>query len=188
MNDLISRNLAIHELSQLPSVETDYAQIKWERDIALQQLHELGYSLGEKIQHNNNDLISKKYIIKTLLEEKPYLSNDNDEYELGQLNQWESDKELIEAIAPSYDLEEQIYPLTITVDRYNGTYSGGKYIAWNFEPNEIHPDAWGDDTDCSEFWDFISTIPDYYYGVGDTISQAINNLYNKIHKDDLNGN
>ena len=26
-----------------------YEQIKWERDIAIQQLHDLGYELGEKI-------------------------------------------------------------------------------------------------------------------------------------------
>lgn len=31
-------------------------QIKWERDIAIQQLNELGYEFGEKINHNYREL------------------------------------------------------------------------------------------------------------------------------------
>ncbi len=30
-----------------------YEQVKWERDVAIEQLNELGYSLGEKIKDKN---------------------------------------------------------------------------------------------------------------------------------------
>lgn len=30
-----------------------FEQIIWERDIAIEQLHELGYNLGEKISHKD---------------------------------------------------------------------------------------------------------------------------------------
>ena len=40
-------------------------QIKWERDIAIQQLKDLGYSLGEKIR-TDGDTISRQAAIDTL--------------------------------------------------------------------------------------------------------------------------
>ena len=30
-----------------------FEQIKWERDLAIKQLNELGYQLGEKFKHEN---------------------------------------------------------------------------------------------------------------------------------------
>ena len=64
MNDLISRQAAIDAawflrpedrdairdtLKNIPSTQTEsIEQIRWERDVAIQQLSKLGYGLGEK--------------------------------------------------------------------------------------------------------------------------------------------
>ena len=50
----------------LPSAQPDtrsLEQIKWERDIAIQQLKDLGYSLGEKIR-TDGDTISRQALMK----------------------------------------------------------------------------------------------------------------------------
>lgn len=73
---------------------------------------------------------------------------------------------------------ESIYPLTITSDRYTGTYSGGKFTAWNLEPSEIPEEAFGDDVCCWEFWKY-NKIP---CGVGNTIEEAIGNLYIELKR------
>lgn len=39
-----------------------------------------------------------------------------------------------------------IYPLTIICDRYSGTYSGGEYLAFNLDFDEIPQEVLGDDT------------------------------------------
>lgn len=74
--------------------------------------------------------------------------------------------------------DEDIYPLTILRDRYRGTYSGGKYTAWNLEANEIpHAVRWDDDG-CSEF--FSSTkVP---YGAGETPNEAVENLIKRLEE------
>ena len=75
------------------------------------------------------------------------------------------------------DLElYEIYPLTITKDRYGGVYSGGTVLAvksYSF-PEEV----FGDDTTCSEFWTYDSRRN--IIGVGNTIHDAIVDLANKI--------
>ena len=67
-----------------------------------------------------------------------------------------------------------IYPLCIVLDRYNGTYSGGKYTAWNrySAPDEV----WWDDNGCFEFFD-TTDIP---YGVGNTPEEAVEDLKTKL--------
>lgn len=45
-----------------------------------------------------------------------------------------------------------IYPLTITRDRYCGTYSHGEYLAWNLDVWEVPTDPAADDVTCMEFW------------------------------------
>lgn len=53
-------------LERLPSVQPDtrsLEQIKWERDIAIQQLKDLGYSLGEKVR-TDGDTISRQALMK----------------------------------------------------------------------------------------------------------------------------
>ena len=71
-----------------------------------------------------------------------------------------------------------IYPLTIILDRYNGTYSSGKYIAWNLEPNEIPKESQGSDTTSAFFWKY-NKIP---CGKGNTPEEAIKNLKGEISK------
>lgn len=45
-----------------------YEQISWERDIAVMQLKDLGYGLGEKIR-TDGDLISRQGAIDALMDE-----------------------------------------------------------------------------------------------------------------------
>ena len=47
---------------------------------------------------------------------------------------------------------EDIYPITIIRDRYNGTYSGGKYLAFNLNYDEIPPQINADDVTCFLYW------------------------------------
>ncbi len=66
----------------------------------------------------------------------------------------------------------ELYPLTITKDRYNGLYSGGEYTAWNLEPEEIPPQIFYDDVSCYDFWT-NNKVP---VGKGNTPLEAIKNL------------
>ena len=51
-------NMAIKALKQHPNDGNDYVALwekaQWERDVAVEQLEQLGYSLGEKIRTNEN--------------------------------------------------------------------------------------------------------------------------------------
>jgi hypothetical protein len=65
-----------------------------------------------------------------------------------------------------------IYPLTVVSDRYNGTYSGGKYTAWALYPEDIPKAIFSDDDTCC---DYFRTTRDIY-GRGDTPNEAIIDL------------
>lgn len=65
-----------------------------------------------------------------------------------------------------------IYPLTVVSDRYNGTYSGGKYTAWALYPEGIPEAVFSDDNTC---WNYFRTTRDIY-GRGDTPNEAIIDL------------
>lgn len=60
-------DMAIKALEQQPCEEYNYKalweQVKWERDVATEQLEQLGYSLGEKIR-TSEDCISRQYLIE----------------------------------------------------------------------------------------------------------------------------
>jgi hypothetical protein len=73
-------------------------------------------------------------------------------------------------------IEDTIYPLTITADRYNGAYSGGKFIAWNLLAEDIPEGTEGDDCDCYSFWLDNEII----CGKGSTVSEALADLYVKL--------
>ena len=93
-----------------------------------------------------------------------------------------------------YELaQEDIYPLTIIRDRYNGTYSGASYLAFNLDSNLVPSEVHGSDTTCSYFWDLIDegnfvegeVAYDYrdvvkYVGKGATIEDAVIDLYRKM--------
>ena len=73
------------------------------------------------------------------------------------------------------ELMDSLYPLTITADRYDGTYSGGRYVAWNLDACDIPDDPFSGDVICMEFWD--GGHRGYLCGVGDTVGEAVANLY-----------
>lgn len=73
-------------------------------------------------------------------------------------------------------MEDEIYPLTITADRYTGAYSGGAFIAWNLDADEIPEAIYYDDCGCHEFW----LDNDIVCGKGRTVSEALADLYCKL--------
>ena len=79
---------------------------------------------------------------------------------------------------------DDIYPLTIISDRYGGTYSNGKYLAFNTYFYNLERDIAGDDTDCNSFWcDFEEgKIQFLFCGKGNTPEEAINQLLEQLQK------
>ena len=73
-------------------------------------------------------------------------------------------------------MEDEIYPLTITADRYNGAYSGGQFIAWNLLAEDVPEGSEADDVDCHSFW----LENEIVCGKGRTVSEALANLYIKL--------
>lgn len=72
-----------------------------------------------------------------------------------------------------------IYPLTIVPDRYMGTYSGGLYTVWKHYAENVPSEIYSDDMTCNDFWKFeVENRNDF--GVGDTIQEAIDDLYYKL--------
>ena len=89
--------------------------------------------------------------------------------------------------------QEDIYPLTVVRDRYNGTYSGASYLAFNLDSNFVPSEVHDSDVPCSYFWDLIDegnfvegkVARDYrdvvkYVGKGATIEDAVIDLYRKM--------
>lgn len=44
------------------------------------------------------------------------------------------------------------YPLTIAQARYGGAYEGSEWIAFHLEPCEVPEEAFGDNSQCAEWW------------------------------------
>lgn len=83
------------------------------------------------------------------------------------------------------DKKSYPYPLTVVMDRYSGIFSGGKFTAWNRDPDMIPDDVYGGDSEAFDFWkkyhndrgkksDF-NTI-----GFGNTVEEAIDDLISKL--------
>jgi hypothetical protein len=81
------------------------------------------------------------------------------------------------------ELEElakgKVYPVTIVMDRYNGTYSGALWLAFNLDPPGI-PDAigGGDPEECL-YWR-VHNDNELPIGKGATPDAAINDLIKKL--------
>ena len=71
-----------------------------------------------------------------------------------------------------------IYPLTITKDRYTGAYSHGEYLAWNLRIWDIPRDPFEDDVTCMMFWEMNKLL----VGIGATPETAVNDLKNKLYR------
>lgn len=73
------RKEEIEALDMAASILGAYRQIIWERDIAIQQLKDLGYKLGEKPKENKDDLISRQSLIEEFADMRdgyPIITND----------------------------------------------------------------------------------------------------------------
>jgi hypothetical protein len=94
-----------------------------------------------------------------------------------------------------------IYPLTITKDRYMGTYSGGEWTAWNCDADEVPEEIACDDVTCCEFWslardakpgkmgiyyilncDDQDETPIPMFGVGSTPEAAVEDLKRRMDR------
>lgn len=73
----------------------------------------------------------------------------------------------------------EMYPVTIILDRYQGTYSGGTFTAWGCHPEHVPDDIYSDDDTCHYFWHHEIESFKYDYGVGNTIQDALDDLYYK---------
>jgi hypothetical protein len=71
---------------------------------------------------------------------------------------------------------EMTYPLTIVADRYDGTYSGGRFLAFPLYYDDL-PKGF-DDTDvaCARFWEKHEEP----VGVGATANAAVADLIIKV--------
>lgn len=96
-------------------------------------------------------------------------------------------KNLIEPVLRS----EDIYPLTIVRDRYNGCYTGGRYLAFNLDPWQIPRSVDGDDGDCQDFalkWSESEPVRcgefgyGMVYGRGEQVGWALTDLKDRLQR------
>ena len=67
---------------------------------------------------------------------------------------------------------ESYYPTTIVIDRYNGCYSGGKWLAFPCFFYDVPEEIEGEDPECSFFWENCNEP----VGKGNTPQEAFDNL------------
>lgn len=65
------------------------------------------------------------------------------------------------------------YPVTIVMDRYGGTYSGGVWIAWPLCAEDVPPEPASDDVTAMTFW---GEAKEYPFGRGATPNEALADL------------
>ncbi len=73
-------------------------------------------------------------------------------------------------------MTKDLYPVTITCDRYDGTYSHAKWVAFHCHPDDVPAAIYGSDEECANFW-HAPTIP---VGRGNTPEGAVRNLEHKL--------
>lgn len=76
-----------------------------------------------------------------------------------------------------FDMDD-VYPLTVVMDRYNGTYSGGRYTAWNLDFDKVPVAIACDDVCCYEFW-LTNKVT---VGKGQTMDDAVADLISKLNE------
>lgn len=96
-------------------------------------------------------------------------------------NIWGDEEKLLDVEVPDRTAEskDDIYPLTLIKDRYNGAYSGGKWTAWNREP-WFASDAVIDDKKVAFFWKLADEGEFGPIGRGDTPDEAIEDLRRRM--------
>lgn len=89
-----------------------------------------------------------------------------------------------------------IYPLTITKDRYTGVYSGGGWTAWYCDADMVPSEIAADDVTCCSFWNeardanvsrlgYLKRMANGgfecpVFGVGGTIEAAVADLKRRL--------
>jgi hypothetical protein len=78
----------------------------------------------------------------------------------------------------------EIWPVTVSKDRYNGVYSKALWLAFCLEPCEVPEEPWGDDVTAGVYWrehPYVELI-----GKGSTMEEAVADLNLKhveiVHK------
>ena len=77
-------------------------------------------------------------------------------------------------------MNNEIYPLTIILDRYDGAYSGGKWLAFNMDYDEIPKEINSSDIECVKFW---HKNKDLIVGRGKGLEEALDDLRGKINNE-----
>lgn len=73
---------------------------------------------------------------------------------------------------------EYCYPTTIIKDRYNGAYSGAKWLAFPVDYYQVPKDIDSGDIECMMFWESYTEC----VGKGDTIKEAFSDLVFKMKR------
>lgn len=71
--------------------------------------------------------------------------------------------------------------ISVIPDRYHGTYSGGRFTAWQGSPDNIPAAVTADDTTCRLFWEHIRAEP-VLIGIGETPEEATHDLESKLKR------
>lgn len=83
-------------------------------------------------------------------------------------------------IKAGVDIDEEDYTVingvTVIADRYSGTWSGGKFTAWDMPLSEIPYAVVDNDCPCRDFW---YSAEDRLIGIGDTPQEAYYDLLKK---------
>lgn len=79
------------------------------------------------------------------------------------------------------------YPVTIVSDRYQGVYSGGRWVAWNLDSEDIPTEPDCGDMTAGGFWasmhaDLVETGTTRFgpIGFGQTPGEALKNLQEQL--------
>ncbi len=75
-------------------------------------------------------------------------------------------------------LLKYLWPVTIVMDRYNGTYSGGRWLAFQMDRSDISYSVGAGDSDEMNFWDDEDNKLEV--GIGNTIADAGLDLVKKM--------
>jgi len=78
------------------------------------------------------------------------------------------------AAASTYDT---IMPVTITPDRYGGTYSGGAWLAFPLDPYAVPDGPFGGDLVANGWWGDLGEVP---VGRGETPDRAYDDLSRRL--------
>jgi len=78
-------------------------------------------------------------------------------------------RELMEGSLASRPHFGRHWPITVISARYGGSYEGGRWAELPLGPEEVAPEATGDDTECQEWWGH----PPVAVGLGATPDAAV---------------